>query len=84
MITDLKDIISEAIDDLYNSHTEIQKIQVEINRTSDSVHGDFYCNIAMKLAKILKQNPMSIADEIVNNIEKSDKILKIERWLQVI
>ena len=32
----------------------------------------------MKLAKILKQNPMSIADEIVNNIEKSDKILKIE------
>ena len=78
MITDLKDIISEAIDDLYNSHTEIQKIQVEINRTSDSVHGDFYCNIAMKLAKILKQNPMSIADEIVNNIEKSDKILKIE------
>ncbi len=78
MITDLKDIISEAIDDLYNSHAEIQKIQVEINRTSDSVHGDFYCNIAMKLAKILKQNPMSIADEIVNNIEKSDKILKIE------
>ena len=27
MITDLKDIISEAIDDLYNSHAEIQKIQ---------------------------------------------------------
>ncbi len=78
MITNLKKILRKRIDDLYSSSEEIQNIEIEVNRTSDALHGDFYSNVAMKLAKILKKNPIKIADEITGNIETTEDIFKIE------
>ena len=60
------------------SEYNLEDIGIEINRTSDKSHGDFYTNIAMKLAKILKKNPINIAKEISENITIDENIIKIE------
>ena len=41
-------------------------------------HGDFSCNIAMQLVKILKKNPRQIATEILENIPENSVIEKSE------
>ena len=71
-------LIAKAIDKLACDKDKIENIDIEVNRTSDSTHGDFYTNIAMKLAKILKKNPLIIAQDILDAIEPDDTIKKIE------
>ena len=71
-------LIAKAIDKLVCDKDKIDNIDIEVNRTSDSAHGDFYTNIAMKLAKILKKNPLIIAQDILDAIEPDDTIKKIE------
>ena len=70
--------INKALKKLYESYDDINKINIEVNKTTDSSHGDLYTNIAMKLAKILKKNPMLIAKEIVNDIETINDVEKTD------
>ncbi|MBN2280027.1 MAG: arginine--tRNA ligase [Candidatus Marinimicrobia bacterium] len=54
-----------------------EHILVERSRTSE--HGHFATNLAMVLTKVLRKNPMIIAEEIVNAIEpEEDFIQKVE------
>jgi arginyl-tRNA synthetase len=70
--------IKDTLKRLYASNDVISKINIEVNKTSDSSHGDLYTNIAMKLAKILKKQPTLIAKEIVNNLQEISDIDKID------
>lgn len=67
--------IIEALNKTDITYSE-QKIEVE--QTSSLDKGDYTTNIAMKLASELKQNPRELAQEIVDNIEKTFEIEKIE------
>lgn len=48
--------------------------RVEIDRTRDPQHGHFSCNIAMQLAKPLKQSPRDIATAIVEALPANDLV----------
>ena len=52
--------------------------EIIIDRTRDKSHGDFACNIAMRLAKPAKSNPRELASKIVANIESTDFIENID------
>ena len=78
MIEEIRNKTCNAIKSLYSSYNEIETINIEINRTTDKSHGDLYTNIAMKLAKIVKKNPLSIAEEIRDHITLDNEIIKIE------
>jgi len=52
--------------------------QPEIERTRDRKHGDYACNIAMRLARPLRQKPRDIAERIVELIAPSDLVESIE------
>lgn len=54
----------------------IAKIQIE--RTRDSKHGDYACNVALILAKSLLKNPRELANEFIALIPKSDEFSRIE------
>ncbi len=70
----LKNKISEALEKLnFSKHESL----IEISSTKDKTHGDYACNIALKLASALKSNPRNIAQDIVNNIS-NDGLSKIE------
>ena len=47
--------------------------KIQIDRTRDSSHGDYACNIAMILAKPAKCNPRDLAEKIVAVVPASEQ-----------
>ena len=78
MSKEIKSEITNTIKKLYATHDEIDSSIIEVNRTSDNSHGDLYTNVAMKLAKILKKNPLLVAEEISKTLNTINIIEKIE------
>src|SRR5699024_3609717 len=74
----LKDAIRQAVVDAQLTTIEnIPPIILEKPREKD--HGDFATNIAMQLARVARQAPRQIAEQIVDHIDKqSSSIEKIE------
>jgi arginyl-tRNA synthetase len=70
----LQGIIKEGLTKL-EIDVELEKIIIE--NPKDNKHGDYSTNIALVLTKILKDNPMNIANKIANEI-KDETIEKIE------
>ena len=58
--------------------TEITPEQIILERPKSAEHGDFSSNLAMQLAKPLKQNPRDIATSLINSLPQSDYIAKVE------
>ena len=85
MNTEIKNIIEayllEATFDQKVNPTEISKEgYIEVQKTTNELHGDYYSNIAMKLSNILKKNPMDIGEHIKEGLleKKHLQIKKIE------
>lgn len=72
----IKVIIFCALNNL-NIEFNLDDIKVEVPKSRDN--GDFSSNIAMQLAKTLKDNPRNIAEKIVDEISKNtNEIEKVE------
>ncbi len=52
-------------------------IRVEIERTRDPQHGDFSSNVAMQLARTLRQKPRDIATALVAGLAPSDLVTEV-------
>ncbi|MDX8363656.1 arginine--tRNA ligase [Cytobacillus sp. IB215665] len=66
----LKDEISEAVVKA-GLATREQLPEVILEIPKEKVHGDYSTNMAMQLARIAKKAPRMIAEELVNNFDKS-------------
>lgn len=53
-------------------------LNIILERPKSADHGDFATNIAMQLAKPLKQNPRAIAQSIVDGLPANNVISKVE------
>ncbi|TDJ47085.1 MAG: arginine--tRNA ligase [Gammaproteobacteria bacterium] len=53
-------------------------VSIEIERTRDRAHGDYACNVAMRLARPLRSKPRNLAGRIIERIPESDSIEAIE------
>lgn len=73
----MNDIIRQALITALNQLGWAKDLEVEISRTKTPEHGDFSSNIAMVLAKKLKQSPMKIARQIQAIITHPD-ITRVE------
>ena len=51
---------------------------VSLERTRDAAHGDFACNIAMRLAKPAKKKPREIAEAIIAALPASPLLARAE------
>ena len=70
-------IIAEAIFKLFDFNLNPDEIIIEIPR--EKAFGDYATNIAMRLAKDLRNKPLLIAQNLVSSLEKdSDTFFKIE------
>lgn len=70
----LKKLISQAFKNL---NVDLKEEDIVIERSKEKAHGDYATNAAMQMARVLKQNPRQIAQNIVELI-KDDCIEKIE------
>jgi arginyl-tRNA synthetase len=76
----IEQLVAAAIAKLpgHKDQPEVWPMPPVIERTRDSQHGDYACNIAMQLARILRANPRELAQSIVANVPDSDQIESIE------
>ncbi len=51
---------------------------IHIERPKQAAHGDFACNLAMQLARALKENPRKIAERLVHELPVSTWVEKVE------
>ena len=52
--------------------------EIEVQRTRDTSHGDFSCNLAMTLAAAAKRKPRELAAMIVESLPASPLIERVE------
>ena len=54
------------------------QFNIVLERPKSAEHGDFSSNLAMQLAKPLRQNPRAIAEALIAALPKSEYIAKVE------
>lgn len=57
---------------------DLQNVSIQLERPKTAQHGDFATNLAMLLAKSLKQNPRTIAEALVKALPPSQYVAKAE------
>ncbi len=70
----LEQALKAALDELLRDHPEAQTPQVVLNRPKQKEHGDYSANVAMPLARVLKQSPQQIAARILEVVEWPDAV----------
>ena len=80
MKTQIKKIILEALEELKSQGELASDVtgDIVIERARDKSHGDFACNIAMRLAKPAKRKPRDLAEMLVKKIDTTSLIEKVE------
>ena len=75
----LKDLIKKCIQDLISKGILIEMPpNVRLDHTKDNSHGDYATNIALMLSKQAKMKPVDLAKIIIDQLEESSFINKIE------
>ncbi len=80
----MKHIVANLVNDALATLPELAaaaadlSIESTVERTRDLSHGDFACNVAMRLAKPAKKNPREIATGIVAALGDNDQVDKVE------
>ena len=75
----LQDLIKKCIQDLISKGILIEMPpNVRLDHTKDNSHGDYATNIALMLSKQAKMKPVDLAKIIVDQLEQSSFINKIE------
>ncbi len=55
--------------------TPLNVAEIHLERPRDPSHGDFASNLAMQIAKALKENPRKIAERLVHELPRSSWLL---------
>ena len=80
MKTQLQQLVSQALEQLVadGAVPAGQAPQPVIERTRDSRHGDFACNLAMVLAKVARARPRDLAERLLAALPASEWVEKVE------
>ena len=80
MKAEIKQLVSTALEQMKTDGELATDVNAEIviERARDKSHGDFACNIAMRLAKPAKRKPRDIAEMVVARIPASDLIERVD------
>jgi arginyl-tRNA synthetase len=75
----LKDIISDLLLEAAKTLVaDTSNLSIILERPKAAAHGDFACNLAMMLAKSLRQNPRVIAEQLIQALPHNSYIEKVE------
>jgi len=77
---EIKNLVKVAFDQMKSDGVLPEDTQAEIviEHARDKSHGDFACNIAMRLAKAAKRKPRDIAELVIARIPESELIQKTD------
>jgi arginyl-tRNA synthetase len=63
----------EFADAISSAFPNLDALEVEVTPSTQDKFGHYQCNSPMKLAKALKDNPRAIAQQIIQNLETTEK-----------
>ncbi len=75
----LTELLAQAAKSLaQNTDLDASSLAIQLERPKNKDHGDFSTNLAMLLAKPLRQNPRAIAESLIKALPSSDYVSKVE------
>lgn len=80
--TQLQAIIQKSLQELSPSQNNLPAATLEV--PNDRAHGEFSCNIALRLGRILKEDPLAIATKLQNLIEKNIAVNSVQSSIKTI
>ena len=77
---ELEELLAQALDKLQGGYLSapIERSAIVVERTRDAQHGDFSCNIALRLAKLTGRKPRELAAAIVAALPPSALLARTE------
>ena len=84
MSSDTRELISAALSEaLRRAHQDgvlpsVPAPEIRVERPQDREHGDYSCNIALRLASVVRMPPLTVASLIAERIERADPIADVE------
>ena len=60
----IEEIVKISVSEVLKN-TSVVLPAIELEKTKEKTHGDFSCNVSLRLAKDLKKNPLEIAQAIL-------------------
>ncbi len=80
MKTQLEALLAAAIESLQGTvlNAPVTADVIVVERTRDAQHGDFACNVALRLAKLAGRKPRELAETIVKALPSSALVSKAE------
>jgi len=77
-LTDIKAHLADLLRVALESVAPGAQADIRLERPRDATHGDFSSNLALQIAKALKEAPRKIAERLVHELPSSSWILKAE------
>jgi len=76
----IRELITQAIVDMQEAGAIARdiRVDVQIDRTRDKLHGEFACNVALTLARHARRKPRELAQDIVRYLPSSGSIARVE------
>ncbi len=74
----VQEIIIDLINDAVTKFKFTEDVDIILEHPADLAHGDYSCNIAMRLAKELGKNPKELAQEIAKGLPENKYIDRVE------
>jgi arginyl-tRNA synthetase len=78
IIAQLRNQFKKAVDAAFPELAKDGALLVDLTQSTNEKFGHYQCNSAMKIGKLLKKNPREAAKEIVEKMDVTDLIEKIE------
>jgi arginyl-tRNA synthetase len=78
--TQLEQLISQALQTLQGGvlSAPVDPAAIVVERTRDAAHGDYTCNIALRLAKLAGKKPRELAEAVVAALPPSALLTRVE------
>ena len=76
--TDLKAHLAELLRAALASVAPGLSAEIHLERPRDASHGDFASNLALQIARELKENPRKIADRLARELPRSPLLARVE------
>jgi arginyl-tRNA synthetase len=73
-LTELLSIAAKSL----SADVAADTLNIQLERPKNADHGDFSTNLAMTLAKPLRQNPRAIAESLIKALPTSEYVAKVE------
>ena len=80
MKTELEELLAQALKALPDGllKAPVERVWISVERTRDAQHGDYACNIALRLAKVSGSKPRELAAAIVAALPASPLLARSE------